>query len=231
MDRRIFLKLCGLTVVSSPLIGCDKTPSDSQYSNIVMPEFSAARLHSKLDKLLKAYESKGMNVSSSLLPAISEANIREQCSWFPFELPEEIIALYTWRGGVKEDAVDSKHPFMFRDNVFCSLATAKKEYLSIMKYYGHYPEDHLMLKYSFPLATFQGSSDVLPANNHQFNPSLKRPIINVHEGIYVSYYTIESMVDICIDWINHPSYDTETHSLPRTQEMKVWQKHNIGIFT
>lgn len=231
MDRRYFLKFSALTMCGSTLIACDENPLDNSHKNIVIPEFSTTRLHSKLDQLLASYESKGINVSNSLLPALSEAEIREKCFWFPAEVPQEIIALYTWRGGQAEEACDSEHSFLFRDNNFCSLDIIKKEYKDIMEYYGVNPEDHLMLKYSFPFATFQGSWYVIPANKHNFNPSLKHPVIAVFEGIDVFFYSIESMIDICIDWINHPNYSVETHSLPRSAEMEIWQKHNPGIFT
>lgn len=230
MDRREFLKITSVAIAWPSLLGCEREATMSKVLKpIVVPDFSTEKLHLYLNNLLAAYEAKGMKVTNSLLPALSEKQIREECSWFPEELPEEIISLYSWRGGQEEDAGVSESPFLFRDNGFCSLERAQQEYKSMMASYGTNPDDHKMLKYSFPIASFNGGWYVMPMKSHSFNPSLKRPVISVMEGIDVYFYTIESMVATCVDWVNHPKYDDD-YSLPNDLEMKIWQKHNPGIF-
>lgn len=121
-------------------------------------------MHKRLDTLLAAYESKG-------------DKIRQKCQWFSAELLPEIICLYSWRAGQTENTWDSK--FRFRDNSFCCIDRAEREYMSMMNSYGTYPEDHLMLKYSFPFAVFEGAWHVMPTKGHCFNQNLNAPVVSV----------------------------------------------------
>ncbi|MEP5763300.1 MAG: hypothetical protein ABJ308_01835 [Halieaceae bacterium] len=193
-----------------------------------VPEFSGPNLHAGLDRLLKAYESKGMEVENSLLPPYGENRLRKSCSWFPGELTLELVSLYGWRGGQEKDAWESEHPFWFRDMSFSSIERAKAEYHSMMESYGTNPEDHELLKYSFPFASFNGGWYVLPTRGHPFTSSLSSPVISVFQGIDLYFYSIETMVNTCIEWVSHPEY--EEGQPPREIELEIWEKHNPGIF-
>ena len=230
MNRRNFLKLCTFATGNFIVTACEgEKMMNDLYQNVQLPPFSATNLHTLLNELLDAYEAKGMKVSNDLLPPINEQELREICSWFPGELPAEIIALYAWRGGHKKDAWEADFPFWFRDNSFCSIERAKQEYQSMMDSYGTIPEDHELLKYSFPFASFNGGCYVLPTQGQPFSSALSLPIISVLEGIDILFYSIESMVSTCIEWVKHPQYD-EDYSLPKEIEIEIWQKHNPGIF-
>lgn len=100
----------------------------------------------------------------------------------------------------------------------------------MMESYGTIPEDHFMLKHSFPIASFNGGWYVLPTKGHRFSKNLTAPIISVLQGIDVFFYSIETMVSTCIDWVNHEKYD-KNYTLPEDVEMSIWRKHNPGIFT
>lgn len=202
---------------------------EDPYQRISVPEFSSINLHSLLDKLVDAYESKGMYVSDSLLPPLSETDLANRCHWFPGELPPEIISLYSWRGGQEKDARDSEFPFWFRDNSFCSVVRAEFEYKSMMDSYGIYTEYHELLKYSFPFAAFNGGWYIFPTRGQPFSANLNAPIIGVLQGIGIYYYSIETMIQTCIDWVNHDNYD-EKCSIPEKIEMEIWQRYNPGIF-
>jgi len=191
------------------------------------PPFSTNKLHLLLDDLLKNYESKGMFIADTLLPALKEEEIKKQCNWFPTALPQEIIALYSWRGGQKDD---EQPPFMFRDNVFHTLITAKLEYENMMESYGADPENHNLLKYSFPFASLDGSFYVLPAKGHSFNVSLEKPVISVFQGIDMFFYSIVSMVSTSIDWVSNSKYENDYLFLSEKAEMEIWKKHNPSIF-
>ncbi len=198
--------------------------------NIHLPEFSKARLHQHLDRLLNAYESKGMRVRESLLPGVPEAELKKRCAWFPGELIEEIVALYEWRGGQAKDAWETEFPFWFRDNSFCSLERAESEYKSMMASYGKNPADHQMLKYAFPIAAFDGSWYVIPTRSHNLNSVLKRPTICVHEGIDIYFHSLEKLVETCVEWVSHENYSTEG-LYPESLELEIWRKHNPGVFS
>ena len=229
MNRRKFLKT-GTALCLAGLAGCDQLEDESiPYPDARVPEFSSENLHRLLDELLEAYESKGMRVSETLLPPHSESELRERCQWFPGELSPEIISLYTWRGGQASDAWVTEFPFWFRDNSFSNLEYAEQSYKSIMATYGLFPQDRELLKYSFPFAEFNGGWYILPTRGLAPGTQLKAPVISVLEGVVIYYYSIEAMVQTCIDWVNHELYSAES-SLPDTVEIEIWRKHNPGIF-
>jgi len=234
MDRRRFLQNIGLLAVSGAVSACSQSEksSVSRMTNKSVPPLSATRLHRLLEELRLAFQAKYLNVSDTLLPPLNEQELRGQCEWFPGEIIPELIALYSWRGGQEPgpwDLADNDYPFWFRDCAFSSLAIAENEYRSMMTSYGQFPEFHSMLKTCFPFAAFNGGWLVIPTTSHDFDKDLKRPVISVMEGIDVYFYSIERMVETCIDWVSHPAYDAD-QSLPDDVELEIWRKHNPGIF-
>lgn len=229
MNRRHIFQILALAPLVG-LLGCDEiNVMESKYSDITLPEFSDTNLHKLLDALLAAYESKGMSVSDSLLSPLHEEELKHQCSWFPGYLPPQIISLYAWRGGQVKDAWETEFPFWFRDMSFCSIERAEQEYISMMQSYGSLPDDHEMLKYSFPFASFNGGWYVIPTRGQPFSSALKAPVICVLQGIDIYYFSIEAMVSTCIDWVKHDKYGLDS-TLPPDVEMNIWRKHNPGIF-
>ena len=99
----------------------------------------------------------------------------------------------------------------------------------MMESYGIFPADHELLKYSFPFAAFNGGWYVFPTRGQPFSSSLEAPIIGVLQGIDIYYFSIETMVSTCIDWVSHEKYGADS-SLPGDVERKIWQKHNPGVF-
>lgn len=211
-------------------VGCRKSgPPGDPYRSVLLPAFSSDRLHGLLDELLEAYTANGMPVADSLLPPLSEAELVERCRWFPGSLPPEIVSLYAWRGGQEKEAWESDFPFWFRDNTFCSIERAPGEYRRMMDSYGRDPEYHELLKHSFPFASFNGGWYVLPTRGQPFSPVLTAPIISVMEGIDIHFFSIETMVRTCIDWVRAGAYDPE-NPMPRELELQIWRRHNPGIF-
>lgn len=191
--------------------------------------FSPARLHANLDRLVGAFEQKGMPVSGGLLPPVPEDALRKACGWFPAELPLELVALYGWRGGRVSGARETEFPLLFRDCAFASVETARAEYANIMASYGANPTDHALLKYSFPFAEFNGGWLVFPCKGQSLDSRLKAPVVSVFQGIDVWFYSIERMVLTCLDWVSHEKYVRHSH-LPQKEEMEIWRNHNPGIF-
>lgn len=231
MKRRTLLS--SLTILPATsllgLTGCGDKRSARLQSLPAIASFSRERLHARLEELRLAYETKGFHVTDSLLPGLSEQEVRAQCSWFPAPLPEELIALYGWHNGQRQPVGENESPFWFRDCIFSTLADAKAEYASMMSGYGVNPADGPLVRIAFPFAAYEGGWLVMPCAEQTVEPRLPRPIINVMEGIAVHYYSIELMVETAIEWVSHPAYDG--HGLPQDEEMRIWRKHNPGIFT
>jgi hypothetical protein len=234
MKRRQFLEVFWLLAASGAVTACSQSErsSEERITSKTGPPFSADRLHQLLEDLRLAYEGKSLNVSDTLLPPLNENDLRKRCDWFPGEIIPELLALYSWRGGQEPgpwDLADTDHPFWFRDYAFSSLAIAETEYQSMMASYGQTPEFHEMLKTCFPFAAFNGGWLVIPTMPHNFDRALSRPIVSVMEGIDVFFYSIEKMVETCIDWVSNPAY-TGDGTLPENVEHEIWRKHNPGVF-
>lgn len=234
MERRRFLEIAGLLAIGGAITGCSQSGQTSENSQMKqsLPPFSADRLHQLLEELRLAFEAKGLNVSRTLLPPLKDLELREECDWFPGNIVPELSALYSWRGGQEPgpwDLVDPDHPFWFRDYAFSSVAIAKEEYQSMMASYGQTPEFHEELKTCFPFAAFNGGWLVIPTIPHSFDDEYAHPIVSVMEGIDVFFYSIEKMVETCIDWVSHPAYLGDG-TFPQDVELEIWRKHNPGIF-
>lgn len=191
--------------------------------------FSSARLHTQLEALRLAFEKKQHSVTKSLLPPIPEGELRARCAWFPTALPDEIVALYGWRGGQANDPWGEEFPFWFRDCGFCSPTRAAHEYHSMMESYGTNPDCHDLLKYSFPFAAFNGGWLVLPCRTQSLDIRLARPVITVHLDISIHYHCIETMLATCVAWVSSPAY-RPGHSLPEDIERRIWHQHNPQVF-
>ncbi|MDJ0941026.1 MAG: hypothetical protein QNJ00_14795 [Woeseiaceae bacterium] len=190
----------------------------------------------RLNALLAAYEAKGAKtIRDSLQPGLAREQIEQACAWFPAKVPEPIIEMYQWRNGQTQDAWNEDFPFWFRDMSFSSLATAKVEYASMMQSYGienSLEYDRILLATSFPFAAFNGGWYVVPADGHNLKTDTEFPVISVMEGIDLFYYSIETMLDTCIECVRSDSYDLEDAGMGEDEETeeRIWLKHNPGIF-
>jgi hypothetical protein len=168
----------------------------------------------KLDRLLVAYEAKGYPLSKTLQNGLSESEIVETCSWFPGKLPKELIEMYQWRNGPIDDPEYPEQSFWFRDMEFSSIQLAEMHYDHIMSSYGPdatLEDDGIDLSMAFPFAAFEGGWYVLPCSEQTMAPKHVRPVVSVFEGIDVYFYSMETMLDTCIEWIQHPDYQVFGH--------------------
>ncbi len=220
--------------LASRLAACDKQQPASEVNRpssatLDLPPFDAGRFQDRLDALRIAFESKLWHVSDSLLPGVAEAELRNRCAWFPSPLPAELVALYGWREGQAREPWDERYPFWFRDYGFSSIVRAEQEYRSMMASYGTNPQDHEFLKHSFPFAAFNGGWLVLPCKARHPNDPSQRSVVSVMQGVTVFFYSMELMVETCLDWVSNAAYAGNDH-LPRAIELEIWKKHNPGIF-
>jgi hypothetical protein len=190
--------------------------------------FSRPRMIDGLEKLRLAFEAKGHAVTKSLRPPVPEQELRKRCEWFPQPLPEELVALYSWREGQPDGPWEESYPFWFRDCGFSALATAERSYGRIMATYGAEGPDEELLKGAFPFAEFNGGWLVLPTARAGFK-DLARPVVSVHQGVDVWFHSMNTMVDTCVEWVSHPAWTSEG-LYPQSLEMEIWRKHNPGIF-
>ncbi|KXX69334.1 hypothetical protein [Flammeovirga sp. SJP92] len=188
----LLLVLIGLYTISNK--SSEEKMRNQQYELEGSDKEYQRRIHSLLDTIVELNSSLGKDVSSNLLPPLSIDEIIKECSWYPDKIPLEVIALYTWSGGSKYHV---EHPLWFRDNIFCTLDKAKEEYEITNKYYAPasgFKEVIDLLKFCFPIGSFEGSVYVIPTQGHYFKSSCKKPIISVFEGVDFFYDSLESMI-------------------------------------
>ena len=190
-----------------------------------------SEIQNKLNELLIAYSEKGIHLAEKMNPGLLEDDIKERTAWFPVDLCQEIIEMYSWKNGQIDDASTSESPFWFRDNAFCSIENAKVVYESVVKSYAkdNIPErDGIDLLRCFPFAEFDGNCYLLPCSSQSIDTKHERPVINQNGEIY--YYSIEKMLDTVIEWVKHPDYN-QFSPLPDNVELEIWRKHNPNIFS
>ena len=199
------------------------------------------QLQERLDDLKDAYEDNGLSVSGGLLAPVCEQELRDFCAdWFPVDLPDELIALYGWRGGWSEfnnyfdddgnvtDATDYA-PFYFRDCLFSDLKTVQCNYEAALQYEYDMNGESLLYElrqYAFPFAASDSSLLMLPCKDLgiDFGVESRKPIISDLEQISVWFGSIEQMLATCIDWVRHG----DGFPVPQAEEeeLAIWQKHN-----
>jgi len=229
MHRREFLRY--LILSSAATIGACKRSSkrSRQLANDDRSLYADRDIHTLLDTLLDAYQAKGFNVKTGSSSPYSKEQLQRQIDWFPGEIVPPLQALYTWHGGHLENSIENNSEFWFRDNAFLNLETAEREYKILREnFVGGFFGDP-WLKYAFPFAAFEGSWYVLPTREHPYSSELNYPVICVFEGIDVFFYSLQSMLLTCIDWVTHPEFRKDT-TLPRDIELSIWRKYNPGIF-
>jgi hypothetical protein len=210
------------------LVACSERKAPQQSAAPSAATFSAEGLHSKLELLRLAYEAKGLKVTADLLLPLPADEVRALCQWFPAKLPDELLGLYSWHNGQRRNDSPGHAPFDFRDCAFVSVQDAEREYETMMRTYGANPPGATLLRNAFPFAAFENGWMVMPCQQQSLDPRFERPIISVFQGIEIFFYSVESMVDTCIDWVRDRKYD-KGH-LPQEEEMRIWRRNNPGIF-
>ncbi len=234
MTRRTFCRRAVIAPAALALSGCGigSPTGDGLWPTVVLttPAFSSPRLRTSLERLQRGFEDRGRAVTGQLRPGLDEAELRRRCAWFPAPLPPEIVALYGWHNGQAPDAEATPDAFTFRDCAFIDLDRAREVHRNIASAYGGAAAlVGAGLDSCFPIAEFQGATLVVPCGDPPGAPNQLRPVVSVFEGIEVFFYSVERMVETCVDWVQHPAFDARA-GLARPAELDIWRRHNPGIF-
>ena len=234
VTRRTFCRQAVVAPAALSLAGCGigSPTGDGLWPAQVVstPAFSAPRLTTSLEQLRQGFEDRGRAVSAHLHPGLDESEVRRRCSWFPAPLPAEVVALYGWHDGQTPDAERTADAFLFRDCAFISLDRARDAYRTMTGAYGAAAAIiGAGLTTCFPIAEFEGAALVVPCEAPPAGDTQLRPVVSVFEGIEVFFYSVERMVETCLDWVRHPDFDPRA-GLPRPAELEIWRQHNPGIF-
>lgn len=170
----------------------------------------------KLNELLTAYSKHSKSIEDELYPGLSIDEIKNQTNWFPYDVPEAIYDLYSWKSGQK---IQTETPFMFRDMQIIDLNTAKTNYECFVKSYGQDNDWIVDVKRCFPFAECEGAHLTICSDG-------KFPIVSIFEGVDIFFNSFESMLDTCIEWVNQDNFEY-FDEIPN--EHSIWKKHNPGL--
>lgn len=189
-------------------------------------------LASKLERLADAFEARGIPVRSNLRPGASEAELDHLAEELNVVLPEEVKALYRWRNGHLDP--NAPNVLQFRDNTFIGLETVPQAHQSVNEIYGQDGGDpdlvplEVDLAQSVPISEFMDSWLVVACGPQSVTTRSQHPIVEVFQGVVPVFYSIETMIDTCIDWVEQPEY-RQYEEAPNERE--IWERHNPGIFS
>ncbi len=225
MNRREVAKALAGTAMLVALTSCKQRSRPPT----TLPAFSASRFQSRLEVLRMAYEAKKEHVSATLQPGLAEAALRERCAWFPSRLPDEIVALYGWHDGQPTSPGEEQYPFLFRDCGFTSIRNAESQYKMIMSSYGTQPRLHDILKHSFPFAAFDAGWLVLTCHGRFPGSPGEHSVISVFQNVVLMFYSMDSMVETCIEWVNNTGVLAGLPFIGKSQEDEILERFNPGI--
>jgi hypothetical protein len=189
-------------------------------------------LESKLDRLAEAFDARGIPVQSNLRPRASDEELDELAQRLNVALPKDLRALYRWRNGHVDP--EAGNVLRFRDTKFIALDAIQPAHRLVNEIYGGYDDDPdnlpllVDLAECVPIAEFMESWLVVACGPQTATTRSRHPVFLAFQGVYLVFYSIESMVDTCIDWVEQPEYrpDGETPN-----EHEIWERHNPDIFT
>lgn len=184
------------------------------------------------DALCAAYARRGVPVAANLNPGLRRENIIARLNALGLQPPEDLIALYEWRNGTREEYDDQGRVLRFRDNPFVSLDRGIEEIDDTLVFYREDSSlelDQVDLAQCFPISSFMGSIDVVACGAHLHRQASAHPVIRVFQGVSLYFHSIPAMLETCIDWVNAPEW-APFEGLPDEVEMAIWRRHNPGIF-
>lgn len=188
-------------------------------------------LAARLDRLVAAFEAHGLDVGANLLPGATAAQIDAVEAELGVRLPRAYRELYGWSAGCVDPASDVA--LMFRDNTFLRLDDVAEVRRAVVATYGATDDEDaenyygVDLRTTAPFAEFMGSTYLVATGPHRLDPTLAHPVIGAFQGVETYFHSIETMVETCIEWVEHPDYEPLA-SAP--DETATWLKHNPGLF-
>lgn len=189
--------------------------------------------HRKLHRLAMAFEAHGVPVLGNLRPGASDAELDALAHDLGVALPDELRTLYRWRNGHIDPnpMAGGGHMLVFRDNVFLRLEDIPAAYAAVSETYAYLQEvdvdPGVDLAACVPIAEFMGARYVVACGEQRLTARSRHPVISVFQGISVFFYSIGSMIDTCIDWVEQPDYEPFREA---PNERAIWLRHNPGVF-
>lgn len=104
----------------------------------------------------------------------------------------------------------------------------------VLDAYGQFEDDvdvvpvGVRLRDCVPIAHFMGSTYVVTCGPQDVTKQSPHPVLNAFQRVELFFYSIESMVATCIDWVEQTNYRRDVDT---PNELEIWERHNPGIFS
>jgi hypothetical protein len=148
----------------------------------------------KLDRLVGAFEARGVPVAENLRSGVSEAQLDRLAGELGVVLPEPVRELYRWRDGHVDP--EASNVLTFRDNVFLRLQDIPQVYGWVLDAYGSSDDDpDVDLAACVPIAEFMGAAYVVAGRRQTVSDRGPHPVLSVFHGVDLFFYSVESMVE------------------------------------
>ena len=179
----------------------------------------------KLERLLAAHRAVGEQ--PNLRPGAAEVELAEVEEKFSLKLPSAVRTLWSWRNGsVGNPHGKALNPLFFYDGCFSGTPDVDYHIASAMEaYIDPVPEfaEEVREVGWVPIADLHGGSFLVTCGPMSFWPDVEHPVVNVKDEIAVYFDSVESMVDTCIAWFEHPDYRRVD---PGPHVKEIWQARN-----
>lgn len=189
-----------------------------------------SQIADRLDTLLGSFRSKGIDPGQNLKPGLSEAELDGHAARLKLVLPPAVRDLYAWRNGLADPYAENDRQFVFRDQSFLSLDDAEEAIAHIRGFLSAYASAGLDLPVDpdalLPIAALEGQFYAVPTGEGLAGLPGPHPVILLGEEMAVHFFSIESMIETCIDWVNDPSFDAEDFEVE--DDETAWERHNPG---
>jgi hypothetical protein len=173
----------------------------------------------------------GYPIDDIFLPGLSREYILEKTLNYPFYFPEELIELYMWHNGTKDERLESSAFALFRDVPWLSLETAIYIYENVTTLF---PSEETGLDFDkmFPFGGIDSFFYLMSYPEQNICPDINFPIVAIGIGIadvyYTSFTSMLSMVNECFEYGEH---DENGYGIEGNLEYRIGYKYNPEITT
>jgi hypothetical protein len=171
----------------------------------------------------------GQPIDEIFLPGLSREYILEKTLNYPFYFPEELIELYMWHNGTKDEGFEFSTFSLFRDAPWLSLENAIYMYENVTTLFPS-EEPGLDFDKMFPLAGVDSFFYLMSYPEQSICPDINLPIVAIGIGITDVYYTsFASMLNMINECFEYGEHNENGYIIDGKLEYRIGYKHNPEI--
>jgi hypothetical protein len=182
-----------------------------------------------IQRLISFRREIGYPIDNIFLPGLSREYILEKTAQYPFYFPDELVELYMWHNGTKDEKFEFPTFPLFRDVPWLSLENAIYMYENVTTLY---PSEETGLEFEkmFPFAGADNFFYLMSYPGQAICPDVELPIVAIGIGITNVYYTsFVSMLNTVNEWFEVAEHDDYTYDIEGGLSYRIGYKNNPEI--